>query len=149
MNKYLFKSALSVLIVLLCCAAFNTHAQSRDSLLRVYNNETIHTFGRFFIKGSKQLKFGDLKPEFHSGVAKDLYKKSKGNLFLSRVFTYTSIAALVTGAIIKKNNNGAAIALNIVGIGLNLGSIHFRRQSAELIDRAIWHRNKEILFAVQ
>src|SRR4051794_28097540 len=119
MSRYLLRSALPVTIVLLlaCFITSNAYTQTRDSLLRVYNNETIHTFGRFFIKGDKQLKFRDLKPEFPSGVAKDLYKKSKGSLFLSKVFTYTSIAALVTGAIIKKNNNGAAITLNIAGIG--------------------------------
>src|SRR5882672_4341161 len=113
MSRYLLKSVLPLTIVLLlaCFTTSNAYTQTRDSLLRVYNNETIHTFGRFFIKGSKQLKFRDLKPEFTSGIAKDLYKKSKGNLILSRLFSYTSIAALVTGAIIKKNNNGAAVAL--------------------------------------
>lgn len=151
MHKYLFKPALAIIIVLLliCFATLNAHSQTRDSLLRVYNNQTIHTFGKFYIKGSKQLKFRDLKSEFNSGITKDLYKKSKGNLFLSRVFTVAGIGALVTGAIIKKNNNGAAIAANIVGIGFNLGSLHFRKQSTELIDRAIWLRNKEILFDVR
>ena len=151
MNKYLLKSALPVTIVLLltCCTTTIGYAQTRDSLLRVYNNETIHSFGKIYVKGSKQLKFGDLKPEFNSGITKDLYKKSKGNLILSRAFTVTYIAALITGAIIKKNNNGGGIALSVVGIGLNLGSLHFRKQSTELIDRAIWQKNKEILFGVQ
>ena len=68
---------------------------------------------------------------------------------LGRLFTVTAVAALVGGAIVKKNNNGAAIALNITAIGLNLGSFHFRKKSTELIDRAIWQRNKEVLFGVQ
>ena len=59
------------------------------------------------------------------------------------------MAALVSSAIVKKNNNGAAIALSVAGIGLNLSSFHFRKNSKELIDRAIWQRNKEILFGVQ
>ena len=151
MKKYFLKSVLPVTIVLLltCCTTYNGYAQTRDSLLRVYNNETIHSFGKIYVKGSKQLKFGDLKPEFNSGITKDLYKKSKGNLILSRAFTVTSIAALITSAIIKKNNNGGAIVLSVAGIGLNLGSLYFRKQSTELIDRAIWQRNKEILFGVQ
>jgi hypothetical protein len=61
----------------------------------------------------------------------------------------TAVGSLVTGAIIKKNNNGAAIALSIVGIGLNLSSFSFRKKSTEIIDRAIWHRNKEVLFGAQ
>ena len=151
MNKYLFKSALPVTIVLLLMwfITQNTRAQTRDSLMKVYDNETIHTFGKSYIKGSKQLKFRDLKPEFNSDITKDLYKKSNENLTWGRVFTVTSIAALVTGAIIKKNNNGAGIALNIAGIGLNLGSKHLHKKSTELIDRAIWQRNREILFGVQ
>ena len=151
MNKYLVKSALPITIFLLltCCISFNGHAQTKDSLLRVYNNETIHSFGKYFVKGSKQLKFGDLKPEFNAGITKDLYKKSKGNLILGRLLTVTAVASLVSSAIVKKNTNGAAIALSVAGIGLNLSSFHFRKNSKELIDRAIWQRNKEILFGVQ
>ena len=118
-------------------------------MLSVYNNQTVYTFGKFYIKGSKQIKFWDLKPEFNSGVTKDLYKKSKGNLILGNLFTVTAIGALVTGAIIKKNNNGAAIALSVVGIGLNLGGLNLRKKSLELIDQAIWYRNKKKLFGTR
>lgn len=68
---------------------------------------------------------------------------------LGRLFTVTAVGALITSAIIKKDNKGAALALNIAGIGLNLSSFGFRKKSTELIDRAIWQRNKEILFGVQ
>ena len=151
MNKYLLKSALPVIffLLLICCISFNSHAQTKDSLLRVYNNETIHSFGKVYVKGSKQLKFGDLKSEFNDGITKDLYKKSKGNLILGRLLTVTAVAALVSSAVIKKDHNGAAVALSIAGIGLNLSSFHFRKNSKELIDQAIWQRNKEILFGVQ
>ena len=151
MNKHLLKSSLpyTFFLLLACCVSFNSHAQTKDSLLRVYNNETIHSFGKVYVKGSKQLKFGDLKPEFNAGITKDLYKKSKGNLILGRLLTVTAVAALVSSAVIKKDNNGAAIALSVAGIGLNLSSFHFRKKSKELIDQAIWQRNKEILFGVQ
>ena len=151
MNTYLLKSALPVTIVLLltCCTTTIGFAQTRDSLLRVYNNETIHSFGKVYVKGSKQLKFGDLKPEFTAGITKDLYKKSKGNLIVGRLLTVTAVAALVAGAVIKKDNKNGSIALTIIGIGLNLSSFSFRKKSKELIDQAIWQRNKEILFGVQ
>lgn len=151
MTKHLLKSAVPFTFFLLfvSCIALNGYAQTNDSLLRVYNNETIHSFGQSYVKGSKQLKFGDLKPEFNSNITKDLYKKSKGNLFLGRALTVTALAALVSGALIKKNNTGAGIALSITGIGLNLSSFIFRKKSSELIDRAIWQRNKEILFGAQ
>lgn len=151
MNKPLFKLAFSGMLstLLTCCAVLNTHAQTRDSLLKVYNTQTIHSFGKSYVKGGKSLSFADLKPEFKGGITKDLYKKSKENLILSRVFTVTSIAALVTGAILKKNDTNGAWIFPVVGLGLNLGSLHFKKQSTELVDRAIWHRNKEILFGVQ
>ena len=151
MNKYLLNASLPFTIFLLftCCISFNSHAQTKDSLLRVYNNETIHSFGKVYVKGSKQLKFGDLKSEFTDGITKDLYKKSKKNLVLGRLLTVTAVAALVTSAVIKKDNKGASIALSIVGIGLNLSSFRFKKNSKELIDQAIWQRNKEILFGVQ
>jgi len=151
MTRHLIKSVFPVTIVLLLigCITSNSYAQTKDSLLRVYNNETIHTFGNFFIKGGKQLKFRDLKPEFNSGITKDLYQKAKGDRVLGGFFTVTAIGALVTGIIVKKNNNTLGNVLSGFAIGLNLGSIHFRNKSNQLLDRAIWHRNKEILFGVR
>ena len=150
MNHIYLKSITVItFILLLICITPQANAQTRDSLLRVYNNETIHPFGRFYIKGSKQFNFQNLKPEFTSGITRDLYKKSKGNLLFGKFLTVTAVAALVTGAIIKKDNKGAAIALSITGIGLNLFSFSFRKKSKELVDQAIWYRNKEILFGTQ
>ena len=151
MNKHLFKLAFSVILTTLlsCFALHSTQAQTRDSLLNVYNSQTIHSFGNSYVMGSKNLSFANLKSEFKTGISRDLYKKSKGNLIISRVFTVTSIAALVTGIILKQNDTKGAWAFPVIGLGLNLGSIHFRKQSTELVDRAIWHRNKEILFGVQ
>jgi len=87
MNKRLFKLAFLLIVSLIftCCLTHNRYAQTRDSLLNVYNTQTIHSFGKSYVKGSKSLSFADLKPEFNGGIAKDLYKKSKGNLIFSRV----------------------------------------------------------------
>ena len=150
MNYFNLKGLkVATIALFVLCATANVSAQTKDSLLRVYDNETIHSFGRFYIKGSRQLTFRDLKPEFNAGITKDLYKKSKGNLILSRAFTVTSLAALISGALTKKSDKGTGIALGIAGIGLNLASLRFRKQSTELIDRALWLKNKEILFGVQ
>ena len=149
MKALLMKFILSATFLLLLGCMHESFAQTKDSLLRVYNNETIHPFGRFYIKGSKQLNFRNLKPDFTSDITKNLYKKSKENLILGRLISVTAVAALVSGALIKKDNKGAGIALSIAGIGLNLYSFSFRKRSKELIDQAIWHRNKEILFGTQ
>ncbi len=148
--KYLFQSVLAmVLIVLLnLCVSQATEAQTKDEFLKVYNNETIHTFGKYFIKGAKQLSFKELKPDFTSGLTKDLYKKAKGDRVLGGVFTVAAIGSLVTSIAVKKNNNGLAAVLSGAAIGLNLASLRFRNRSSQVLDRAIWHRNKEILFGV-
>lgn len=135
-----------VMVIILLCVTQHAYSQSRDSLLNVYNTKTIHTFGNYFIKGDKQLSFWNLKSEFQSGITKTLYKKSKGDLILSRFLTVTSIAALVSAAVVRKNNKAAAWAFSIGGIALNLGSLHFRKQSSELLERGLWQRNKEVLF---
>jgi hypothetical protein len=81
MIKPLLKSVLllSLSLILICFLSYSTQAQTKDSLLRIYNTQTIQSFGKSYIKGGKSLSFADLKPEFTSGVARDLYKKSKGN----------------------------------------------------------------------
>ncbi len=59
MNQSNFKllASLGLVLVLVSISTKNI-AQSRDSLLQVYNNQTIHTFGKLYVKGSKQLSFG-------------------------------------------------------------------------------------------
>lgn len=59
MNQSNFKllASLGLVLVLVSISTKNI-AQSRDSLLQVYNNQTIHTFGKRYVKGSKQLSFG-------------------------------------------------------------------------------------------
>ena len=149
MKALLMKFIVSAIFLLLLSCMSQSFAQTRDSLLRVYNNETIHPFGRFYIKGSKQLNFRNLKPEFTSDITRNFYKKSKESLILGRLISLTAVAALVGGAFVKKDNKGAGIALSIAGIGLNLYSFSFRKKSKELVDQAIWHRNREILFGTQ
>ncbi len=146
-----FKSGVSLtaVILLLCVSRPQATAQSRDSLLNVYNTQTIHSFGRIYVKGSKRLTFRELGNEFEPGGTKDLYLKSKKSLVLGQVLTVASIAALVGSAVLRKNEEKGGIALLVVGIGLNLGNLSLRKKSTELVDRALWQRNKEILFNVR
>ncbi len=148
MNKFFRLNLCSV--VFICCMinTFLAAAQSRDSLINVYNNQTLHTSGNSFIKGSRQLEFGELKAEFTSPYTMPLYKRAKADVRLTWLCSGSAIAALVTSVVIRKNNSSAANVLSIAAIGLNLGAIHFRKRSSELVDEAIWQRNKEILFNV-
>ena len=130
--------------------AFPTaQAQSRDSLLTVYDSQTIHSFGSVYVKGSRRLTFRDLRNEFQPGVTKNLYDQSRKSLALARTMTIVSVAALVGSAILRKNQQTGGVALLVVGVGLNLGNLGLRKKSTELVDRAIWQRNREVLFKVR
>ena len=50
-------------------------------------------------------------------------------------------------AILRKNQQFGGIALLVAGVGLNLGSRRFSKKSTELVDRALWLRNKDVLFS--
>ena len=146
--KYLFQTT-AIFLLISFCVTQRTSGQTKDELLSIYNNQTIHSFGKFFIKGSKRLTFGDLKSDFTSGITKDLYKKAKGDRFLGGVFTITAVGALVTSIVVRKNNSTLGNVLTGFAIGLNFGSLHFRNKSTQLLDQAIWYRNKEILFGAK
>lgn len=123
-------------------------SQNRDSLLNVYNNQTIHSFGNVFVKGSRQMKFKNLKSELTSPLTRSLFIESRKNLRRTKALSVTAIAALAGSVILRKNSTVAASGLSLAAIALNLGAIRFRKQSSEIIDRALWHKNKEILFNV-
>ena len=146
--KYLFQTT-SILLLITFFVIQKTSGQTKDELLSTYNNQTIHTFGKFFIKGSNRLTFGDLKKDFTSDITKVLYKKAKSDRFLGGFFTVTAVGALVTSIVVRKNNSTLGNVLTGFAIGLNLGSLHFRNKSTQVLDQAIWYRNKEILFGVK
>ncbi len=146
--KYLFQTT-AIFLLINFCFTQKTSGQTKDELLSIYNNQTIHSFGKFFIKGSKRLTFGDLKKDFTSDITKDLYKKAKDDRFLGGFFTVTAVGALVTSIFVKKNNNTLGIVLSGFAIGFNFSSLHFRHRSTQLVDQAIWYRNKEILFGAK
>ena len=75
-----------------------------------------------------------------------LYKTARKDKRIAGLFSVGAIAGLVGSIIIRKNNTGVAGALSAVAIGLNFGAIRFNKRSSEVLDQAIWQRNKEILF---
>ncbi|TDN38881.1 hypothetical protein E4631_21545 [Hymenobacter sp. UV11] len=118
----------------------------RDSLVRVYDTRTIYGYGDKYILGGRQLPFRQLKTQFSLGVTNDLYRQGRQDRVVSRLLGITSVAALVGGAVLSKNERAGSIALQVVGIGLNFGSLRFSKKSTELVDRALWLRNKDVLF---
>ncbi len=149
MNKHLFCQASVCMGLLLFLANVHIHAQSNAELLKLYDSSTIHSIGKFYMKGKSKLKFADLQNEFTSPVTLKLYSKAKTDRVLGGIFTVTSISALVASILLRKNNETAANILSGAAIAVNIGSLHFNKRSAEQTDRAIWQRNREILFGIQ
>ena len=96
--------------------------------------------------GGRQLLFRKLKTEFTAGVTSDLYQQGQQDRAVARLLSVGAVAALVGSATCRKNQQFGDIALLVAGVGLNLGSLRFSNQSTELVDRALWLRNKDVLF---
>ena len=153
MSKRHFQSGLVPLIFLLLGWGSPVAAQGlsprgplRDSLARVYDARTIYGYGDKYIMGGRQLPFRKLKTEFAPGVTSDLYQQGRHDRALARLLGVGAVAALVGSAVLRKNEQLGGIALLVVGVGLNLGSRRFNKKSTELVDRALWLRNKDVLF---
>ena len=140
MTKYFH--ALLILFVFINLKSFS---QSNDSLLKVYNNQTIYRSGNKNIKGNERLTYRDLSEEFKTPLTQLMYKKSKRKLFVSKTFNVVSFGLVVASVVTKTNIYGSA---NFAAGTIVLGSIgvYYQIQSSKYLDKAIWERNKEILF---
>ena len=138
--------ALVTLILLLRWGGPAAQAQSRDSLRRVYDTRTIYGYGDKYIMSGQQLPFRKLKTEFGPGVTSDLYQQGRHDRGIARLMGVGAVVALVGSAVLRKNEQFGGVALLVAGVGLNLGSRHFSKKSTELVDRALWLRNKDVLF---
>lgn len=144
LNRLLFTLFLTAVF---CIAAQDTAAQAtREELMRVYDSATIHSIGRFYIKGNSRIRFRELRKEFISPITNAYYRNARADRAWGGVLAVTAASALVTGILVRKKSTTFGNILSGVAIALNLGSLHFTKRSAELTDRAIWHRNREILF---
>lgn len=145
MTKRFTQFGLATLVLLLGWCAPAAQAQTRDSLLRLYDARTIYGYGDKYIMGGRQLPFRKLKTEFGPGVTSDLYRQGRQDRAVSRVLGVAAVAALVGNIALGRDHRAGGIALLVAGVGLNLGSLRFSKKSTELVDRALWLRNKDVL----
>jgi hypothetical protein len=124
-------------------------AQKKDSLLIRYQNQTIYRYGNWFIKGNEKLDFRDLRNEFQgSELGMIGYEKAKKYRSTSMVMRIgATLSSLVVLAIISNNGSRSTSYVLIGGqFVLGFGSIRYNSLAAQSLDRAIWHRNKDLLF---
>jgi len=133
-----------ILVVVSLFSSVPAMGQSRDSILRVYNNETIYRYGSKFIRGNERLSFHDLGSVFTTPGTLALYHKSKRFLAVSRLFNVTSVALIITSIFTKTNVKGSIGFAAVTG-ALGLTGTYFQTQSSKYIDRATWETNRTIL----
>ncbi len=120
-------------------------AQNRDSLLNIYNTQTIYRFGNKYIKGNHVLTYDQLIGEFTSPRTISLYLVSKKKARIARVFSLGSFAVFVTSLFVKTNTLGSVGFVAGSGV-LSLTGFYFQTQSSIYIEQALWERNREQLF---
>ena len=134
--------------IVLCILCFficsNGFSQSRDTLIQLYNSQTIYHYGNKYIKGNQKLSYQDLRLEFTAPETREMYKKSKRRLIISRAFNVASLAVIITSVFTKTNVAGSLEFAAGTGI-LGLAGIYYQTQSSKFVERALWEKNKEVL----
>lgn len=138
------RKSFTLLPLLFLLLHFNAFSQSKDSILRVYNNESIYRMGNKFMKGNERLTFQELDKEFTTPRTQELYHKSKRLLFVSRIFNVASLGLIITSILTRTNITGSIEFAAGTG-ALGLGGIYFQTESSKYSERAIWERNRDIL----
>lgn len=137
-------------ILLFSCLALNcANAQSGDSLKYKYVNFSIYRYGGSFIKGNEKLSFKDLSREFSmSELGLESYTQAKKYRTVSTILRYVSLVAGFSALGIAANNGNKNTVIIFLGGQLvtGLGSSRYAHLSTQSLDRALWQRNKDLLF---
>jgi hypothetical protein len=139
---------ITIILFFLGSLIVSAQAQSYDSLKKIYVNQTIYRYGGHFIKGNERLDFHDLEGEFDfSDVGYGSYLQAKKFRTISKIFRYVSIAStFVIAPLIHNNSRDAAYIFLGINFALGSGAAIYSNLSNQNLDRAIYQRNKDLLF---
>ena len=136
-----YTAALCIFSFFICV---NSFPQSRDSLLKVYNSQTIYRYGNKYIKGNEKLSYLDLSAQFNTPATREMYKKSRNKSVVGRVFNIASLTVIIV-SVFTKTNVGGSIAF-AAGTGvLGLTGIYYQTESSKYLERALWERNRDLI----
>lgn len=127
----------------------NANMVSADSLKARYNYKTIHFFKGYLSKGEngERIPFSELKDQFNLSPegAKEFAasQKSKKTALLT---LGGAITCIVTAAILNKSNRDLSRGFIVGGLALDIISIPFTIKSGKRLQRAIWLRNRDVIF---
>ena len=125
------------------------YAQFYDTLRYKYNNQTLYRYGGYFLKGNDRLTYKELSREFSmSDLGLAGYEKSRKLKTTATVFRFVSLAAGLTAVSVAANGQNRELAYGLLAgqfVSMFVSS-KYSALSTQSLDRAIWQRNKDILF---
>ena len=141
------KGAIIFLIFSLC--ATKLFSQKSDSLVFKYNNQTVYRYGGYFLKGNERLTYKELRREFSmSDLGLAGYEKSRKLKTTATVFRVLSLAAGLTAVSVAAKGQNRELAYGLLAgqfVSMFVSS-RYATMSVQSLDRAIWQRNKDVLF---
>ncbi len=135
--------------VILLSLTFSLYSQSADSLKYKYNNQTIYRYGGAFLKGNERLMFKDLRKEFSmSDLGLVSYTKARSYRTISTILRYATMLTGLASIVVAANNGNKNTVIILLGgqIVLGLTATKYGILSSQNLDRALWQRNKDVLF---
>lgn len=133
-------------------AYYFSTGQNSDSLRYKYNNQTIYRYGSAFLKGNERLTFKDLSKEFSmSDLGLASYDKARSYRTTSTILRFaTMLTGFVAVGVAANNGNKNTVIILLGGqLALGLGASKYGTLSNQSLDRALWQRNKDLLFPNQ
>jgi hypothetical protein len=125
------------------------NSQNTDSLKNKYNNQTIYRYGSIFLKGNERLTFKDLSREFSiSDLGLASYFKARSYRITSKILNYAGLITGIASISVLANHGNRNTAFILYGgyFVLFTTSMRYSALSAQNLDRALWQRNKDVLF---
>ncbi len=130
--------------------SFVTAQTTRNDSLRIkYNNQTIYRYGNVYLKGVERISYQELAKEFSmSDLGLAAYEKSRKYKKTSTIFRYLSLASGLAAVGVAAQGNNRNLAYGFLGgqILFSFGTLRFNGLSNQSLDRALWQRNKDLLF---
>jgi hypothetical protein len=127
----------------------NLYSQNPDSLKYKYNNQTIYRYGSTYLKGNERLTFKDLSREFSmSDLGLATYLKARSYRTTSKILNYAGLITGIASISVLANHGNRNTAFILYGgyFVLFTTSMRYYSLSAQYLDRALWQRNKDLLF---
>jgi hypothetical protein len=152
MRNHCLKGIFLFFIVFSACSAIAQNNIPIDTLREHYNRETLHLMYGYPAKGMNGDKISNQElRELFSKSPDGLiaYEKSRSKRTTATILLATGTASAIAAIAVSQSNRKLSQGLLLGSLGLNLLSIFPSKQSKQMLDRAIWLYNRDVLLPPQ